>query len=600
MRIEQVPVGEVKRGRIDLHPLLAQHRVDEFRDRRNDTRAKTVALFAAKIPMWGGHVKADEVRARAAIEFPVHESPVALGGGAQLRGHGTRGIGIAKKLAEEQRTRNDGATGSFAGDPTASKALIGRGRAPKRLGEGDPTGPMWRAYPVVEHEGLAPDGSALWSRRHHEHDYRTSAPGAPPWRNDALPDSFPNDVNARFEPVWSQSDDVRARIEGMVESLVAIRRDIHRHPELGFEEFRTQSLVEDWLHRHGYAPHRSAETGVYADLNPGHPGPTIALRADLDGLPMDESTPLTHRSVHPGRAHKCGHDGHTAVLLGTAALLATYRDVLPGNVRFLFQPAEEGVRGGGARRMVAEGLLDGVAEVYGLHNWPDFPQGQIRVRSGPTMAQTLSMHITVTGQGGHGSQPQVCRDPIVAASHLVCALQTVVARGLGYEGGAVLSICAFQAGSTTNVIPARAELAGTIRAFDPCVTERVLERTHEIARGIAQTFGVRVEVTFEGDGYPVLVNDSRCAEAVERVAGAVVGRTNVSGTGLPLAAGEDFAYMTQAIAGAYFFVGAGAPEGSTPGCHHADFDFNDGIIPTAMRMFAGLVEDRLSRLSSGA
>jgi amidohydrolase len=375
-----------------------------------------------------------------------------------------------------------------------------------------------------------------------------------------------------------------------------IRHDLHRHPELGFEEHRTQKLVQSWLERYGYAPRACAKTGLVADLRPDllGQGRTIALRADLDCLPMHETTDLPWRSVHAGRAHKCGHDGHTAILMGVAAWLAEHRAALRGNVRLLFQPAEEGVRGGGARVMVDEGALDQVDEIYALHNWPDFPLGEVRVCPGAIMAQTHSLEIEVEGVGGHGSQPQLCRDPIVAASHLVCALQTAVSRGLGWRGGAVLSICKFQAGTADNVIPDRARLAGTLRTFAPDVTERVLERMREVVEGTASTFGVQTNLEIDA-GYPVFMNDDACAAAVRRVAERVVGGERVSDEGLPIAGGEDFAYFTRAIPGAYFLMGSGDPVGATHGCHHPHFDFDDRLIPNGIRMLAGLASDRLSR-----
>jgi amidohydrolase len=394
---------------------------------------------------------------------------------------------------------------------------------------------------------------------------------------------------------WYDRDEIGAAIDRLTPRLREVRHDIHKHPELGFEEHRTHKLVCDWLQRHGYEPRTAAETGVFADLRPDLVGggkTTIGLRADLDCLPMDETTDLPYRSVHAGRAHKCGHDGHTTVLLGVAAVLARHREAMAGNVRLIFQPAEEGVRGGGAKVMVAEGVLDGVDEVYALHNWPAYPRGEVRVRPGPLMAQTHELDILVTGVGGHGSQPQLCRDPIVAASHLVTALQSVVARGLGYEGGAVLSICRFHAGSADNIIPVQARLGGTIRTFAPEVTERVLQRLREIVRGTADTFGVKIELQAR-PGYPVLVNDEACVEAVVRVAERVVGAERVSGDGLPMAGGEDFAYMARATRGAYFFVGSGDEGRENPVCHHPDFDFDDRIIPTAMAMMLGLVDDRL-------
>ncbi|MCA9710811.1 MAG: amidohydrolase [Myxococcales bacterium] len=385
-----------------------------------------------------------------------------------------------------------------------------------------------------------------------------------------------------------------AEVQALLPQLREIRHDLHRHPELGFEEHRTQATVRRWLEARGYAPHDCAETGLWADLHPGREGPCLALRADLDCLPMQETTDLPHRSVHEGRAHKCGHDGHTAILMGVADLLARHRDRVPGNVRLVFQPAEEGVRGGGGRVMVAQGVLDGVDEIYGLHNWPPFPRGHLRVTAGPIMARTRELDLVVVGRGGHGSQPQACRDPIVAAAHLVTALQTAVSRGLGSEGGGVVSICQIQGGSTHNVIPDRVQLAGTVRTFDPAVDARLMERIEEIGRGIAATFGVTVESS-ASEGYPVLVNHPRCAEAVHRVGARVLGPERVSDEGLPIAAGEDFAYFAQRIPAAYFFLGAGRGPSGTPGCHHPDFDFDDGLLAVGVGVFLGLVSDRLAQ-----
>lgn len=393
-------------------------------------------------------------------------------------------------------------------------------------------------------------------------------------------------------PAWPMlTTQQEAKLRELLPRLRQIRHDIHQHPELGFREKRTQGLVRSWLVDHGYAPRDSAITGLVADLRPGE-ARTVALRADLDCLPMQEHTDLPYRSVHAGQAHKCGHDGHTTILMGVAAMLAESREAWGGNVRLLFQPSEEGLFGSGGEKMVAEGVLDGVEEVYGLHNWPAYTKGEVRVIAGPTMAQVHTFTVRITGRGGHGSQPQQCRDPIVAGAHLVTSLQTVVARGLGYEGGAVVSVGAFLAGEAGNVIPGEAELRGTIRSFDPAVTERVLARFDEVTRGVAATFGVTVEVDME-TGYPVLENHPTCAQAVARVAAAVVGEARCSDAELPMAGGEDFAYMAQAIPAAYFFLGAGRPGEVTPGCHHPDFDFDDDLIETGIRMMLGIVRDRL-------
>ena len=388
------------------------------------------------------------------------------------------------------------------------------------------------------------------------------------------------------------SDSLETKLQALLPKLRDVRHDIHKHPELGFEEERTQKIVRTWLNDHGYAPTDSAGTGLVADLKPGASGRTIALRADMDCLPMQEETPLAYKSVYPGKAHKCGHDGHTTILMGVAAMLAAERDSWGGNVRLLFQPSEENINGSGGKQMVEEGVLEGVAEVYGLHNWPGYPKGEVRVIAGPTMAQVHAFYVTIEGIGGHGSQPQLCRDSILAGAHLVTALQTVVARGLGYEGGAVLSVGSFHAGEANNVIPGEAKLSGTIRSFEPHVTERVLERLAEVVAGVGPTFGVKTALEVV-PGFPVLVNDAGCAEAVARVAGRVVGEDKCSSDELPMSGGEDFAYMADAVPGAYFFLGARKPGEETPVCHHPDFDFDDDLIETGVRMMLGLVRDRL-------
>ena len=386
---------------------------------------------------------------------------------------------------------------------------------------------------------------------------------------------------------------IEARIEALQPRLREIRHDIHRHPELGFQERRTHGVIVEFLRAHGYEPRTLAHTGVVADLHPDRVGKqkTIALRSDIDCLPMPETTDLPYRSVHDGCAHKCGHDGHIAILLGVAELLAERRDEIAGNVRLVFQPDEEGTQGGGAPVMIADGALHDVAEIYGLHNWPPLARGKLAVKAGAMMAHVHNIVLTVRGKGGHASEPQRCRDPIVAAAQIVSSLQSAVSRGLGFDGGAVVSITKFIAGTTDNVIPATAELAGTIRSFSDHATERVLQRVREIVGGTAAAYGVSAELELQ-DRYPVLVNDADCAAAVRRVGQVVLGPGNVVDDCLPIAGAEDFAYYARAIPAAYFLVGAG--EGvDPPTCHHPDFDFNDAIIPTGISMFLGLVADRL-------
>lgn len=375
-------------------------------------------------------------------------------------------------------------------------------------------------------------------------------------------------------------------VSALLPELRAIRRDLHQHPELGFEEHRTQGVVVDWLRRWGYEPRPCAGTGVVADLHPGRSG-GIGIRADLDALPMHETTDLAYRSVHDGVAHKCGHDGHTTIGLGVAAWLADRRDRIEHNVRLLFQPAEEGVRGGGAKVMVAAGAVEGLDQIYGLHNWPGFPLGEVRVAPGPAMAAVTNLEIRVVGAGGHASQPQRCRDPIVAAAQFVTAVQTVVSRGVSAESGAVVSICAIAGGRANNVIPHEVTMKGTVRTFDRALEEGVLARITDVGRGIGTAMGVSIEVAIKPE-YPVLVNDAACAARVERLAREVVGADNVSAEGVPITASEDFAYFAQAVPSAYFFLGAGDPVGQTPGCHHPDFDFDERLLPIGIAMLGRL------------
>lgn len=384
---------------------------------------------------------------------------------------------------------------------------------------------------------------------------------------------------------------IDALISTLLPALTTLRHEIHQHPELGFEELETQRRVMDYLRRLGFEPRPCARTGVIADLNPGHAGRCIALRADMDCLPMQETTDLPYRSVFDGRAHKCGHDGHTAALLGTASILAGMRAQVDGNVRLLFQPAEEGVDGGGARVMVAEGALEDVDEIYAFHNWPGFCRGIAHVCAGPVMASVHDLVFEIRGIGGHASQPQATRDPLVAGAALITALQSVVSRNISATDSAVLSICTFEGGEANNVIPDRARLTGTLRTFDAAVAKTIVERIQTICRGVAQSYDVRIRAEIDAL-YPVLVNHAGCAEAVREAAHAVMGPNHVTGEGLPLAAAEDFGRFTERVPGAYFFLGAGENVDS-PGCHHPDFDFDDQLLPMAMRLFVRLVENRV-------
>jgi amidohydrolase len=385
------------------------------------------------------------------------------------------------------------------------------------------------------------------------------------------------------------------RIERFAADLTAIRRDLHAHPEIGFEEQRTSGIVAAKLQDYGIEVHRGlGRTGVVGILKgKGDGGRRIGLRADMDALPMQENTNLPWRSTIPNRFHGCGHDGHTTILLGTARYLAETRD-FDGTVVFIFQPAEEGL--GGARAMIADGLFDRFPcdEVYGLHNAPDLDPGHVTVFPGPSMAGADFFDITITGYGSHGAMPDRARDPIVIAMTLGQALQTIVSRNVDPLMSAVLSITQIHAGSAYNVIPNEAKLAGTVRAFSDEVRMLVRERMRTIAAGLAAAFHVEIEVHIR-DVFSVLVNHEEHAQAVADVARDIVGTGNVSTTPRPKMGSEDFADMLKAVPGAYFWVGH---QGSVP-VHNPGFILDDGILPVGASLFSRLIETRLPIKADG-
>jgi len=380
------------------------------------------------------------------------------------------------------------------------------------------------------------------------------------------------------------------QIEAFKDDLVAIRRDIHAHPEIGFEEVRTSGIVAEQLASWGIEVHRNiGKTGVVGILTgTGGPGRRIGLRADMDALPMEETTNLPFRSKNPGRFHGCGHDGHTTMLLGAARYLAENRD-FTGTAVFVFQPAEEGL--GGARAMLADKLFERFPcdEIYGLHNAPNLEPGQISVFPGPAMAGADFFDIKVTGRGSHGAMPHQGRDPVVAAITLAGALQTIVSRNADPREAAVVSITQIHAGSAYNVIPEEAVLAGTIRTFSPETAELARQRMREIAAGIGQTFGVQIEVDIRGI-FDVLVNHGPQAEAAASVAAEIVGAQNVLTEPKPVMGSEDFADMLRAVPGAYCWVGHA---GNVP-VHNPAFILDDGILPVGASLLARLVETRLA------
>ena len=374
--------------------------------------------------------------------------------------------------------------------------------------------------------------------------------------------------------------------------LVAIRRDIHAHPETAFAELRTAEVIARNLERSGIEVHRGvAKTGVVGVLRVGSSRRAIGLRADMDALPIQERNSFDHCSRNPGRMHACGHDGHTTMLLGAAEYLAATRQ-FDGAVVFIFQPAEEGE--GGGRAMVEEGLFERfpVESVYGMHNWPGLGVGQFAVRPGPMMAGSDEFEITVTGHGAHAAMPHQGVDPVLAGSALVQALQSIVSRNVHPVDSAVISVTQFHAGEAYNVIPDLALLRGTVRAFKPEVQDLCEAAMQRVCDGIAAGFGARVVLDYRR-GYPPTINAAAEAEVCREVAGRLVGVANVRGDMQPSMGAEDFSFMLNVKPGCYVWIGNGAaenPAGSSCMLHNPHYDFNDEIIALGATYWVRLVE----------
>jgi amidohydrolase len=380
------------------------------------------------------------------------------------------------------------------------------------------------------------------------------------------------------------------RIDGYADELTAIRRDLHAHPEIGFEEVRTSGIVADKLKQWGIEVHRGiGRTGVVGVLKgKGNSGKRIGLRADMDALPMEENTNLKWRSTIPGRFHGCGHDGHTTMLLGTARYLAETRN-FDGTVHFIFQPAEEGW--GGARAMMKDGLFEKFPcdEIYGLHNAPDMNLGEIAILPGPAMAGADFFDITINGTGAHGAMPERSKDPIMVATALAQAMQTIVSRNVEALQSAVVSITQLHSGSAYNVIPADAKLCGTIRTFNNDVRALVKERVLALCAGMASAFGVEI-IADVRNAFNVLVNQEEQSKVIEEVARTVVDPAKVFTKSQPKMGSEDFADMLEAVPGAYFWIGH---DGSVP-VHNPGYVLDDKILPIGASVMARIIETRLS------
>jgi len=377
--------------------------------------------------------------------------------------------------------------------------------------------------------------------------------------------------------------------------LRELRRDIHAHPELGFEENRTSEIVGKKLAEWGIEVHRGlARTGVVGVVHGrnGSGGHSVGLRADMDCLPIQETGTVSYRSRHDGKMHACGHDGHTTMLLGAARYLAATRR-FDGTAYLIFQPAEEG--GGGGRRMVEEGLFEHfpAEQVYALHNWPALPPGKIAVRAGPMMAATDEIQITVRGKGGHAAMPHLGTDPVLLSAHIITALQSVASRNIDPVDALVISVCSMQTSQVGafNITPDFVTLIGTVRSFRPDTRDLAELRIKQIVAGIAGSLGGSAEVEYQR-GYPATVNSAREAEFAARVGERIFGKENVVRDAVPTMGGEDFSYMLQARPGAYVWLGQGGGPG---GCylHNPGYDFNDDVIPLGAGYLASLVEESL-------
>ena len=383
---------------------------------------------------------------------------------------------------------------------------------------------------------------------------------------------------------------IRSEIKDIEKNIIGWRRDFHQYPELGFNEHRTSKIIGEALKEMGLAPQMNVgKTGVTADLTFGE-GPTIALRADMDALPMQETSGLDFSSKHDGVMHACGHDGHMAMLLGAAKVLTQNGDSFNGTVRFIFQPAEEGA--GGARYMIEDGCLDGVDEIYGIHVWNYQPVGEVGITDGPVLAAADMFEIKIKGIGGHGAAPQGTIDAVVVASHLVQALQTIVSRNTNPLESTVVTIGTINGGHNFNIIADEVTLSGTARAYTEENRNLIKTRMAEIIDGVAKTFGAGISFDYE-DGYPPTINHTDPTNKVLKAAERVVGEK----AGMPYLSmgGEDFSYYLQKIPGCFFFVGS-APNDQklfeTP--HHCShFTMDERALLVGPSIYLNLVDDLL-------
>jgi hippurate hydrolase len=380
-------------------------------------------------------------------------------------------------------------------------------------------------------------------------------------------------------------DEVETAIAGYIDEFIALRRDFHQYPELAFQERRTSKIIASKLSSWGYEVATGiAGTGIVATLTRGEGQKRIGIRADMDALPIEETTGLSYESNNPGVMHACGHDGHATILLATARYLAE-QGKFSGTVRLIFQPAEE--IGAGARKMIAEGLFDRfpVDAVFGLHNWPGVAEGQFGFVAGPAMASVDQAVIRIVGKGGHGAEPHRTVDPVLATASFITALQSVVSRNVDPQEMAVVTVGSIHAGTASNVIPDSVELKLTMRSFSDSVRQQLQQRIPALARAQAESFGASADVDYRL-GFPALINHAHETGLARQVALDALGSDVVESGFRPRTASEDFAFMLQAQPGSYLFVG----NGDSAPLHNPQYDFNDAIIAPAARYWVRLAE----------
>jgi amidohydrolase len=386
---------------------------------------------------------------------------------------------------------------------------------------------------------------------------------------------------------------LKEKIDGMKDWLVDIRRTIHRHPELGFEEVETSKYVSGWLQKFGLDVNRGmAKTGVVALLKGRKPGRTVAIRADMDALPMDEANRVPYASEIKGKMHACGHDAHVAILLGVAKFFSSIPDQVKGNIKWIFQPAEEG--GGGGRIMVEEGVLKNpkVDAIFGAHVFPFLTVGKVGIYEREGLAAADRFTIKVIGKGGHAASPHVSKDPILAAGHLITQIHSIVSRNVNPLESGVITIGKVSGGTASNIIPDEVELIGTVRSLTPQVREELKSRIEQVTQGIARSFSIDCRFDFEY-GYPVLINNPEMSKLVGLACSKGIGKENVEVV-KPSMGGEDFAYYLEKVPGSFFRLGCrNEAKGLIHPYHSSLFDIDEEVLPFGVEMFIRIIDQYL-------